>query len=73
MKKKEALCQKNKHKYYCDCLQCLSRRAFCTCSECILRRTRFSGKFTDGRDLSKNPSLQQLVDLAEGEKNHDDR
>ena len=67
--KKASLCnqRKNKHPYHCECLQCESKRAFCTCSECILRRTRFSGRFTTDRDFSKNPSLQQLIDL-EGRK-----
>jgi len=59
-------CRENKHYYDCDCLECEAKRAFCTCSECITRRTRFSGKFTDGRDFSKYPSLQQLVDLNKG-------
>ena len=65
---KASLCKQrhNKHPYHCECLQCESTRAFCTCSECILRRTRFSGRFTTDRDFSKNPSLQQLIDLEEG-------
>ena len=59
----ENKCRENKHYYDCDCLNCETNRAFCTCSECVLRRTKFSGQFTDGRDFSKYPSLQQLVDL----------
>ena len=56
-------CKQNKHYYDCDCLQCETAKAFCKCSECILRRTKFSGRFTDGRDFSKYPTLQQLIDL----------
>ena len=59
-------CRENKHYHDCDCLECESKRAFCICSECITRRTKVSGKFTDGRDFSKYPSLQQLVDLNKG-------
>ena len=59
-------CRENKHYHDCDCLECESKRAFCICSECITRRTKFSGKFTDGRDFSKYPSLQQLIDLNKG-------
>ena len=56
-------CKKNGHYYDCLCLPCQSQRAFCTCSDCVERRTRFSGKFTDDRDFSRYPSMQQLVDL----------
>ena len=59
-------CKENKHYYDCDCLKCEANRAFCTCSECVLRRTKFSGQFADGRDFSRYPSLQQLIDLNKG-------
>ena len=63
MKKSPCKREENKHAYYCECLQCETKKAFCTCSECILRRTGYSGRSSTDRDYSKNPSLQQLVDL----------
>ena len=48
----------------CGCLSCESRLAFCKCSGCIERRTRFSGRFVDGNDYSKYPTLGQMIDLA---------
>ena len=56
-------CNRNDHFYDCGCLACQSRLAFCRCSSCIERKTRFSGRFVDGNDYSKYPTLQQLVDL----------
>ena len=53
----------NTHYYDCGCLPCQSRLAFCKCSNCIIRKTKWSGRFTDDRDFSKYPSLQQLIDL----------
>jgi hypothetical protein len=58
-------CRENRHFHDCECLSCQSKRAFCTCTQCIIRRTRWSGRFTDSRDFSRYPSLQQLVDLEE--------